>query len=186
MQTVIVVTAPEPEIDLDLVKTHLRVDGDDDDTLIEAFIAAAVSHIDGPHGWLRRAIWPQELEVRQDGFCGAIRLPYLPAISVVSIKYVDQDGGEQTVPPQDYVMLGRGAIGLAYQATWPTPRGDAECVRIRYEAGFETLPPAIFSAVLLMVGDLYKNRESTGADGVAVQMSTSVQALLGPYRSFAV
>lgn len=184
--SVVVVTPSAPSIDLDLVKAHLRVDHDDDDTLIQAYIDAACSHIDGPHGWLDRAVWPQTLELRQNVFCGPIRLPYGPATAVTSIKYVDPDGAEQTLSSADYVLTNDGAVDLAYDASWPNLRGDAEGVRIRYVAGFVTLPSAIQSAVLLMVGDFYANRETVGEVTGQIQMSAGVQALLGPFRVWSV
>lgn len=184
--SVVVVTPPISDIDLDLVKSHLRVDHNDDDQLIQAFVDAAVSHIDGPAGWLSRAIWPQTLELRQNVFCGPIRLPYGPVSDVVSVKYVDGSGVEQTMAPADYLLTNDGTVALAYGSNWPSLRGDAEGVRVQYEAGFEVLPAAVQSAVFLMVGDLYLNRETTGADAAAIQMSTTVQALLGPYRAWSV
>ena len=66
--SVVVITAPDPIIDLDLAKQHLKVTSDDDDMLIELYIDAAQSAIDGPRGWLGRCIGAQTLEFRLDGF----------------------------------------------------------------------------------------------------------------------
>ncbi len=65
---VVVVSPPAPLVGLDLLKQHLRVDGSDDDALITAYAAAAQGQIDGPAGWLGRAIGPQTLELRLDRF----------------------------------------------------------------------------------------------------------------------
>lgn len=185
--SVVVVTAPVHGISLTTVKAHLRVDHSDDDALIGAYVDAAVSHIDGPHGWLDRAIWPQTLELRQNVFGSEpIRLPYGPATAITSIKYVDPDGAEQTLSSGGYVLTNDGLVDVAYSASWPNLRGDAEGVRIRYAAGYATLPPAILSAVMLMVGDLYQNRETVGEVTGPIQMSTTVQALLAPFRCWSV
>lgn len=180
--SVVVITPPAPDIDLELVKTQLRVEGEDDDVLIQAFIDAACSHIDGPSGWLGKSIWPQTLELRQNALCGPIRLPYGPISEVASVKYIDSDGVEQTVDDATYTLTGDGNLVLAYNQSWPSHRGDAEGVRIQYEAGFEETPSAVIAAVLIMVADLYKNRESNGPDGSAIQMSTTVENLLAPFR----
>ncbi len=60
-----------------------------------------------------------------------------------------------------------------------------EAVRVRYRAGYESLPDAISVAILLMVADLYRNRMTTqpGTQSV-VPMSTTVEALLGPFRVY--
>lgn len=186
--SVVVVTPPVHGIDLDTVKAHLRVDHDDDDALIGAYVDAAVSHIDGPAGWLGRAIWEQTLELRQNVFCGPIRLPYGPVQSVAAIKYVDSSGTEQTLAVDQYLLTNGGEVVLAYNASWPGLRGDAEGVRVQYVAGFVTVPAAVTQAVLLMVGDLYAFRESavTGTISAAVQMSPTVQALLSPFRVWSI
>lgn len=186
--SVVVVTPPTHGLDLDLVKAHLRVDHDDDDALIGAYVDAAVSHIDGPHGWLDRAVWPQTLELRQDVFGSPTRLPYGPATAITSVKYVDPNGTEQTLASNQYVLTSAGDLDLAYNAAWPTLRGDAEGVRIRYAAGYASLPPAILSAVLLMVGDLYAFRETAQVGSVAgrIPMSTAVEQLLAPFRCWSV
>ena len=61
-------------------------------------------------------------------------------------------------------------------------------MRIQYSAGFTTVPSAIMAALLLMIGDLYSNRQTveTGvrAAAVSVPMSTTVETLLQPYRVF--
>lgn len=187
--SVVVVTAPTHGISLTTVKAHLRVDHTDDDALISAYVDAAVSHIDGPYGWLDRAVFPQTLELRQNVFGSeAIRLPYGPATAITSVKYVDPDGVEQTLASDQYVLTYAGAVDLAYNASWPNLRGDAEGVRIRYVAGFATRPPAILSAILLMVGDLYAFRETAQVGSVAgrIPMSTAVENLLAPFRAWSV
>lgn len=190
---VVVVTPPaDPVVTLEKAKQHLRIDGNDDDALITGMVAAVTNHIDGPQGWLGRSLGVQTLELRLDHFsypaCRCdIRLPYAPVIEVLSVKYIGSAGGEQTVDPAAYELLG-DEIALAFGQTWPTTRVQREAIRIRYRAGYEELPPAITAAILLMVGDLYANREGviTGpsAAAIAVPMSTTVEALLTPFRVF--
>ena len=75
---VFVVTPPEPVVSIDEAKDHLRVDGDGEDALIEGLVAAATGHIDGPNGWLGRAIGPADAR-------GPVRsVRRLPAWSVLS------------------------------------------------------------------------------------------------------
>lgn len=183
--TVVVVTPPGPDIALDTVKEHLRVDHADDDTLIQAYIDAACSHIDGPHGILNRAIWPQTLELRQNVFGCPARLPYGPVSEIVSIKYVDQSGTEQTADAGLYYQAG-DVIHLASGASWPSLRGDAEGVRIRYDAGFEVVPNAIVQAVMLLIGHWYANRETVTVGQSGVELPMASQALLSPYRIWAI
>ena len=185
--SVVVITPPQPLADLVLAKQHLRVDGDDQNALITAYIAAASAHIDGPFGWLGRAIGIQTLEMSGEAFpCDRLRLPYTPVKTVSTVLYIDAAGVEQTWLPEDYT-LSNGDLMPIYGGAWPSARYGADAVRVRWVAGYDTIPPSVVAAVLLMVGDLFSNRE-TSLEGSAssIPMSTTVQNLLSPFKSWRV
>lgn len=50
------------------------------------------------------------------------------------------------------------------------------------DAPFTTLPPPVAAAVLLIVGDLYENREGQGEK--QLYTNKTVEYLLTPYRNF--
>ena len=190
--TVVVITPPAEIIDLDTAKAHLRVDHADDDALIEAFVGAATSWLDGPSGWLGRSLGLQTLEARFDRFdCDFLALPYGPIVDIVSVRYDDADGVEQTVASVDYTLQ-PGGVRAAYAAAWPSPRSYAGAVRVRYRAGYainpdavpvvENVPAAIKAAILLMVGNLYANREAVSVGNAVVELPFGVEALLSPFR----
>lgn len=189
---VFVVTPPEPVVSLADAKRHLRVDGNDEDALIEAMIAAATGHIDGPDGWLGRALGVQILEARTDFSCGSsIRLPFRPVVELVSVSWFDRGNVEQMVDLEDLELLGSDLIAAG--TAWPWSGGSTrrEAIRIRYRAGYphdgnvSTLPAPIRAAILLMVGDLYRNRDTTAVGTInKIDMSTTVENLLAPFRVF--
>lgn len=183
---VVVITPPEPVVSRAEAKLHLKVEHDDDDTLIDGMIAAATGHVDGPEGWLGRALGVQTLEAYLPAFgVVAIGLPYPPAIEIVEIAYVDERGEQTIVEPTVYDLRGN-MLRARWQALWPRSAwqgADGETVRIRYRAGYQAIPPAVRTAILLMVGDLYRNRDTVAALGaVAIPMSMTVKSLLGPLR----
>jgi uncharacterized phiE125 gp8 family phage protein len=195
---IIVITPPEPVVSWEEIDQHLKLDGNTaEQALITGWIAAATGTIDGPTGWLGRAIGDQVLEARLDGFpCGRIVLPCPPQVSITSVKYLDDAGVEQTVGGADYELLGR-ELALVPNAAWPSPASRREAVRIRYRAGYivggteeAPLVPAqlqtIKAAIMLMVGDLYRFRDSVAVGTTtAVPMSTTVQNLLAPLQVYA-
>lgn len=197
-----VITPPLPWLDLATAKTHLVVTHALDDTLIQGYINAACAAIDGPDTFLNRAIGPQTLELRTDDFrgdgYGVIRLPCPPLIDILSVTYLDASGVERTVTADTYDTASGPAIRPAFGKAWPTAAVYAEAVRIRYRAGYAvdseadplvSRPPApIVTAALLMVGDLYANRESvvTGTIAAAIPMSVTVETLLAPFRAWSV
>ncbi len=183
---VLVITPPDPVVSLADAKAHCKVEDDSEDALIGAYVAAATAHIDGPDGWLGRALGVQVLEARFDAACGdTIRLPFPPVIELVSISYLNADGVEQMGDLADFELLGRDLVAAS---AWPWAGGSSrrEAVRIRYRAGYTALPAALRAAILLMTDDLYRNRGTVAPGTVsAVPMSTPVENLLAPFRVFA-
>jgi len=180
---VTVITPPEPVVTLEEAKAHLDELSADKDPLILLYIEAATAQIDGPTGWLGCCIGTQTIEERFDDFgCdGEVRLTYGPVQSVTSVKYIASDGTETTVSGADYSLIGGSSIYPAYGAEWPTPQDVGDAVRVRYVSGRATVPASIKVAILLMVGDLYANRETVG-EGSKIPMSATVENLLAPLR----
>jgi uncharacterized phiE125 gp8 family phage protein len=144
-------------------KLHLRVDTTADDTLIAGLIPAArvfAEHYTG------RSLVSRTLEMALPCFPeGSIYLDAPPVTSVVSIKYTDTAGVEQTVPSGDYTLSPYGEsrrVSLIYGKTWPMTQDVPDAVRIQYVAGYASLPSSAKSAMLLMIGHWYSNREAVG------------------------
>lgn len=180
--TVTVVVPPAPIITLDEAKAHLRVEGTEDDDYITGLIAAATAWIDGPGGWLGRALGEQTLELRTRCFSRSVLdLPYPPIISVESVKYLDSSGVEQTIDPALY-EVGLSGVTAAYGTSWPTARSVEEAVRVRYVAGYaDGVPASIRHALLMLVAEFYARREATSADKPE-RLPFGVEALLAPHK----
>ena len=180
---VTVVTAPNLVVTVAEAKAHLRVDASDHDTQIEAFIAAAIANLDGPAGWLGRSIGSQVLNLVMDHTAfgrSSFRVPSGPVITLTSVKYIDTDGVEQTLAAETYTLLVDGRVALAYNQSWPSVRCQSDAVRVRYTAGYAAVPAPIKAAILMMVADMYANREAQMAADMTP--NPTVDALLGPYR----
>lgn len=183
---VVVITEPTDILPLEDAKAHIAIDADDthDDDKIEAYVAAATAHVDGPAGWLGRSLGKQTLEVRLCGFSTWIKLQYGPVLSVLSVKYDDADGAEQTLDPSQYSVHG-DMICRAANVSWPAVAPGPESVRVRYGAGYDDgkVPTPIIQAIKLMVGDFYRFTESATIGATyKVPMSATVERLLAPYR----
>ena len=197
---VVVVTPPAPVVTWEEAEQHLRLDGDvEQKPMVERLIAAATAHVDGPQGWLGRALGLQTLETFLPAFgVTSILLPYPPAVDIVSLDYVD--GADETfaMVASDYELRGP-MLRPAWPKSWPSAQwrgGDGETVRIRYRAGYavdpdadpivSNVPEPIKAAILLMVGDLWHARATiaTGAAMAMVPMSATVEHLLQPFRVY--
>lgn len=196
--TVVVITPPAAVVTTAEAKTHLGVQTSAFDAQIAGFVAAATAHLDGPTGWLGRCLGAQTLELRLDAFVGpqggsVIPLPFGPILSVTSVLYDDTDGAEQDVEAEAFKLTASGLLMPAYATSWPSARCDAESVRIRYAAGYAVpegedavaaIPPPIRSAILLLVGDLFHNRDGqvSGA-AAALSANETLRNLLTPFRA---
>lgn len=188
----LVTAASAPLVTLAEAKRHVHAeDFTDDDDYLEALVETATGHIDAPSGWLGRAIGDSTWELALDCFpvCGRIDIPLPPLREIVSVKYVDINGDEQTYA--DFRAFGvdaanaPGFILPAYDDDWPDTRDDTpEAVRIRFVAGYEETPKPIKHAILLMVGDWYANRE----DAAEIKLNEAprgADALLRPFQVWA-
>lgn len=177
------------------VKAHLRVDFIDDDDLIDALIQAAVSHLDGWTGILGRCLVEQTWRQDFDAFTPCMRLPLYPVTSVVSVKYDDTNGVEQTVAASNYDLLidDLGAyIRFVETYSFPTLQDDQPAaVRITYRAGEPgtddspaeyAVPAAITQGMLLAIGHWYANRENVVVGTIAAPLPMACEALWAPYR----
>lgn len=197
---VVVVTPPVPVVTWEEAEQHLRLDGDvEQKPMVERLIAAATAHVDGPQGWLGRALGLQTLETFLPAFgVTSICLPYPPAVDIVSVDYVDGVGETVAMEAADYELRGP-MLRPAWPKSWPSAQwrgGDGETVRIRYRAGYavdpdadpivSNVPEPIKAAILLMVGDLWHARATvaTGAAMAMVPMSATVEHLLQPFRVY--
>lgn len=191
MDVVVVTPRTAALVDMALAKKHLRVEHDDDDDLIELYAEAVTSWLDGPAGWLGRSLGPQGLRADFDASAGTadltsrteIPLPYGPVSAVASVTFVDSGGAASIADAETYELIAN-RVRLIPGAQWPTE--GCNRVVVEYTAGHaaDGLPRAISAAILLMVGDLYANRETgvIGTISADVKMTVTAERLLTPWR----
>lgn len=183
-------TAPtDPVITVAEAKLHLRVDGSDEDTLIEALIDAAT--LDAEH-IMGRALMPQKWQLTLDAFEDSMDLQRAPVTAVDSVKYVaETDGVLTTLDPSGYQFASgsdySARVLLAYGQTWPATREQAEAVQIVFSCGYAdaaSVPEPIKAWIKLRIGALYAFRESVGSSDT--RSLGFADSLLDRYRTWAV
>jgi len=188
------ITAPAKEpVELGKLKDHLRVDVSDDDTMIRGYLATVRRHIE--YEILQRALITQTWDLYLDSFPGLdeLNLPRPPLQSVTHIKYYDADDSESTVSSDDYVVdiySTPSRVKLKSGSSWP---GDTlrvvNGVVVRYVAGYgdnpADVPEEIRQAIMLLVGDMYENRENTliGVPGSLQVLPFAAESLLFAKRA---
>lgn len=157
------VTPPTIEpVTLAMAKAHLRIDHDEENELIQAWIAAARQLTEEYTG--RRWV-TQTLRLTLPYFpAGRIEFPVGPVASVTSVVYLDEDGASQTLPVLDYqTWLDHNPPLLlpVPDGEWPdTEVGRASAVTITFVAGttVENVPEMVRPAMLSVIGQLDEAR----------------------------
>jgi uncharacterized phiE125 gp8 family phage protein len=96
-------------------------------------------------------------------------------IAVTAIRYVDPSGATLTLDPSQYQVV-TGAPGFvlpAYGLSWPATRYQPESVTIDFTAGYGDtagdVPNVAKSAISLLLGHLYENREATVTSSIGLR-----------------
>jgi uncharacterized phiE125 gp8 family phage protein len=184
-----VITAPTYEpISAADVAEYIRVDDlAQDELLLEGMITAARQYLEQ---YLSRPIATQTLEEALTGWADPIVLDS-SLQSVTSIKYLDLNGVEQTLASDQYLVdtySEPAQITPAYNVEFPELYAVPNNVKVRYVAGYTSggspdlnpMPKPLRFAMMLIIGDLYANREAGGDK--AYQINPTVQSLLQFYR----
>lgn len=181
--------ADEP-VTLDEAKAHLRIELSDssEDTLVESLIVAARRWAEGE---LSASLITQTWKLTLPAFpCDEqpIRLERGPVQSITSLKYLDASNVEQTLNTSKYLLeprLRADEVWLTYLSTWPTTVAQRDAVRIVYVTGYgdasTDVPEDIRRAMLLRIGDLYRNREGQ-IIAVTTAENRAMSDLLNAYR----
>jgi len=148
-------------------KAQMRVEGNDDDTIIERLVNAAVAFVD-VQGVLGRAMITQTWGEWIAPNPSTVMLSLGPVQSVSAIKYYDVDGVLQTATLADFNVFGtpnRITITPKTGKAWPTTQTRDDAIKIEYVIGYgnaaSDVPQTVRHALLMLVAHWYENRETT-------------------------
>lgn len=171
---------------------HLRLDTEGsppshpDDTLVQTLITAARENAEQYTGvTIAQATYQVKSAVTNE----EINLQTYPVTSVASVTYEDSDGTTQTVSADDYYVDNfQRPARLIFKRNSP-----AYDTTVTFTAGYTDndspnpfpCPSVIRAAILLMVGNLYENRESVAQNATSLEPYERPQSylyLLNPHR----
>lgn len=135
-------------------KEFMRIAADDTsfDVEMQATLDGVIADVERITG---TRLITQTVLIACSGFADLEALPIGPVSSVSSVKYLDQDGVEQTLASDDWRLSGaalRWRIDAAIGSDWPSVADAADAVRISLIAGYgaapSSVPPHIRTAIL--------------------------------------
>ena len=184
-----IITAPSVEpVSLTEAKDHCRVDGAEFDALFNGVIIPAAR--ESAEHELNRALCTQTRELVLDEFEDELFLFGDPIQSVVSIKYLDSYGVQQTLDPINYTLdkdSSPGCVKVSYGKVWPETYKEMNAVRVQYVCGYgnaAAVPSAIKAWILLAIGTLKAQTETIGDNKQASLPDRFWHRLLDPYRVY--
>lgn len=169
-------------ISLEEAKLYLKVDTNDDDTLILSLISVVEQTIEK---YIGRNLLISEFQYALDEAEDEIVVPFSPLQEITKIEVIADDGTVSEVDSGIYeIDRGQdqmGRIRLRPGYFWPDHRGFASFV-IRGKAGYgmdaSAVPAALKTAILIALAILYENRGQVESE----KLLDSISALCWPYR----
>lgn len=150
MRLILVAPPRELPVTLAQAKVQCRVDSDEDDLLIQGYLDAAVSHLDGYHGVLGRCLVTQTWRADVTAVGERLQLPF-PDCTVTAVVHTDLLAGD---------LAWRWHESLAHPAIVPLG-GWGRPASVTFTAGFgpaQAVPHALKQAILLLVARWYDDR----------------------------
>lgn len=176
-------------VTLDEVKEAARVDFNDDDAILQAYLDAAIEYLDGWSGVLGRAIINQDWRINLAHWPSyGIVLPF-GDVSSATIVYSDPSGEDQNLPDDAYevVETATGSI-VRFRSGFSSPAlasGRSYAVQVTFTTGYgedaSKVPAPIKVAIKLLACHWYENREASSLSSMN-KLPWSVDALITPHR----
>lgn len=170
--SLVLVTPPADEpISIEEAKHHLKMDEIDEDNVLIADLIKTVRQSAEAASW--EAFVTQEWKmmiprfpcIYEYGDDARIELKKPPLQSVTHVKYIDEDGAQQTLAEgTDYTVHTHsypGFIVPAYGQNWPYARCQPDAIEIQFKCGYgnaDAVPGAIKDKLKLTLAYLYANR----------------------------
>lgn len=191
-----VVTPPATELSLSTVKSYLRIDYSDDDSLLSILIQSARERAEQ---YCNRSFITQTLEAYYDKIEKDFTLPRAPIQNVSTVKLIYLNEESTLTQNADYYVMGNQDQWVTITATtYNLPPGFSPGddisryhLDVTYTAGYGSswtnVPMGIQEAIMKMAGAAYEVREDVavlsknGASGI-IEIPNDAKSLLNAYR----
>lgn len=169
------------------LRDRLRIDTTSEDALLDEFLAAAAASIEGPDA-VGLALMTQTWTLTLDAWAREIALPGWPVTGVSEIRYFDAAGDQLVLDHAAAFRLVAGSDparlvrrpGVSLPALMPGPG----VVEIDYTLGralAADVDPGLVTALALLAGHYYENREATTPAPVK-ELPLGVEHILARFR----
>lgn len=167
----------QPPIPIDILKTRLRIDADEDDVILTTLCIAAGEMIQ------------RELGIRLTSSSVTAKIasfrrfvpPVQPCTSFTSVIYKDPSGATVTMPTSDwYTDESNELLAIEFLSTPAFKEGEFPTVT--YVAGYSQVPHALQQAIVALVGAWYANPDATAPVALS-EVPLSLKYILSAYST---
>lgn len=177
------------------MKTELAIAHTLHDVRIENAILEAYAWLDGPSGWLNRAILTQTWKALLPRFDRRWEIPLPPLQSITQMRHRDAAGNWTVTSTDIWGHLTTGLYGNVYlksMQTWPAVHADPNPVEVTFVAGYgdadavKMKARGIVKAIKLLAAHYYQNPSATLEDTRLASVPRAVEfglkSAAGRYR----
>jgi uncharacterized phiE125 gp8 family phage protein len=159
MYTLVVITPPATEpVTVAELKSHLRLNDDSEDALLSGFITTARTMFEEATG---RAVVSTGFRQHVPTLAAPVYLMKYPVISLNAVKYYDEAGALQTANPSTYYTDTISVPAQVWFDDYPDTSDTKKPVAyVEFTAGWATVPETVKTAIKLLAGHYYHNREA--------------------------
>ena len=139
-----------------------------------------------------RFLMPRTVQVALDAFPGIRQIELAGSVvrSITSVQYYDSDNALQTLSSSKYYLFDYfhpNAVVLDSAEAWPDTYERENAVIITYEGGYASasdIPQKSKTAILMMVAELFTNRESSSVTGTVSTLTRAYSNLLSTEKTY--
>lgn len=183
--------AVEP-ISLEETKSFMRIDGSDDDILINSLIAAARIYIETTMGLIMISeSWSYYIDKWPNK--SVIYMPLSPIISVDEIRIHSSPSSYETLEAEHYqadIYSNHPRIKILNTPSTTPLASSLNQIEIQITAGFgdqiSDVPSDLKQAMLMLVTHWFEKREPIGYGGTFVKVPVAIEAILSNYKKYRV
>jgi len=179
-------TPPTAEpLTLAQVKTHLRLDGSEEDTLLTSLITTAREHLERETGLcLITQSWRSYLDRWSKD--GIVRIEKYPVRTIDAVTVYEADGTAVEVPLEDHLLDGEGHPARLWLKSPPEPGQAMNGIEIDFSAGFgeagADVPDTLKRAMSIHIAHMFAFRGVVSPDQQPAGIPDGYERLIAPYR----
>jgi len=153
---------PALPVPIDLLRTRLRIEVEDDDALLASLSIAAAELIEKETG-LGLSSATRTAQIRPwRRWCA----PVQPMTALTSVTYTDASGATQTLPTAERWLDETDELPVLLFDTTATPKENTYAT-VTYVAGYTVIPHALQQCIVALVGAWYANPEAASVASLA-------------------